>query len=106
MNITEISPCTSGRIIVCADEKYLILVMHQKTRWDPAIILTLKAPITTMSSILSSAENFQICLLDSECRPRSTLFVNIILTLVNNVRQLFAADDLSRRNFQMHFVSV
>ena len=26
-----------------------------------------------------------------------------ILKLVNNVRQLFAADDFSRRQFQMHF---
>ena len=32
----------------------------------------------------------------------STLFASI-LKLVSNVRQLFAADDFSRRHFQMHF---
>ena len=32
----------------------------------------------------------------------STLFASI-LKLVSNVRQLFAADDLSRHHFQMHF---
>ena len=31
--------------------------------------------------------------------PGSTLFASI----VSNVRQLFAADDLSRQHFQMHF---
>ena len=32
----------------------------------------------------------------------STLFASI-LKLVSNVRQFFAADDFSRRHFQMHF---
>ena len=32
----------------------------------------------------------------------STLFASI-LNFVSNVRQLFAADDFSRRHFQMHF---
>ena len=32
----------------------------------------------------------------------STLFASI-LKFVSNVRQLFAADDFSRRHFQMHF---
>ena len=32
----------------------------------------------------------------------STLFASI-LKLVSNVRQLFAADNFSRRHFQMHF---
>ena len=32
----------------------------------------------------------------------STLFASILL-FVNNARQLFAADDISRRHFQMHF---
>ena len=35
-------------------------------------------------------------------RPGSTLFASI-LNFVSNVRQVFAADDLSRRHFQMHF---
>ena len=35
---------------------------------------------------------------------RSTLFASI-LNFVSNVRQLFAADDFSRRYFQMHFFS-
>ena len=34
----------------------------------------------------------------------STLFASI-LKFVNNARQLFAADDFSRRHFQMHFFS-
>ena len=34
--------------------------------------------------------------------PRSNLFASI-LKFVSNVRQLFAADDFSRRHFQMHF---
>ena len=32
----------------------------------------------------------------------STLFASM-LVFVSNVRQLFAADDMSRRYFQMHF---
>ena len=36
----------------------------------------------------------------------STLFVSsVMLGLVSNVRQLFAADDFSRRRFQMYFFS-
>ena len=35
---------------------------------------------------------------------RSTLFASI-LKFVINVRQLLAADDFSRRHFQMHFFS-
>ena len=34
----------------------------------------------------------------------TTLFFSI-LKLVNNVRQLFAAKDFSRRHFQMHILS-
>ena len=33
----------------------------------------------------------------------STLFASILLKFVSNARQLFAADDFSRRHFQMHF---
>ena len=33
----------------------------------------------------------------------STLFASILYSSVSNVRQLFAADDFSRRHFQMHF---
>ena len=33
----------------------------------------------------------------------STLFASILLKYVSNARQLFAADDFSRRHFQMHF---
>ena len=33
---------------------------------------------------------------------RSTLFASV-LNFSSNVRQLFAADDFSRRHFQMHF---
>ena len=35
-------------------------------------------------------------------RSRSTLFASMLI-FVSNVRQLFAADDFSRRYFQMHF---
>ena len=31
------------------------------------------------------------------------LFASILLKFISNVRQLFAADDFSRRHFQMHF---
>ena len=34
----------------------------------------------------------------------STLFASILISSVD-VRQLFAADDFSRRHFQMHFFS-
>ena len=37
--------------------------------------------------------------------PGSTLFASILLKLVSNVRQLFAADDFSRQHFQMIFFS-
>ena len=33
----------------------------------------------------------------------STLFASIHTLFVSNARQLFAADDYSRRHFQMHF---
>ena len=33
----------------------------------------------------------------------STLFASILNFFVSSVRQLFAADDFSRRHFQMHF---
>ena len=40
--------------------------------------------------------------------PRSSLFwvhtVCFYTKFVSNVRQLFAADDFSRRHFQMHFI--
>ena len=43
----------------------------------------------------------------NQTAPRSSLFcvhaVCFFTELVSNVRQLFAADDFSRRNFQMHF---
>ena len=32
-----------------------------------------------------------------------SMLLAFILKLVSNVRQLFAADDFSRRHFQMHF---
>ena len=35
----------------------------------------------------------------------SALFAYILIKFVSNVRQLFAADDFSRRHFQMHFFS-
>ena len=33
----------------------------------------------------------------------STLFASLLIFIVINVRQLFAADDFSRRHFQMAF---
>ena len=47
------------------------------------------------------------CGLRSDCSYRSSLFwvhaVCFYTKIVSNVRQLFAADDFSRRHFQMHF---
>ena len=49
----------------------------------------------------NSADPDQTALIGAVCSV-STLFTSI-LKLVSNVWQLFAADDFSRRHFQMHF---
>ena len=49
----------------------------------------------------SSVDPAQTATIGAVCSG-STLFASI---LVRNIRQLFAADDLSRRHFQMHFFS-
>ena len=51
--------------------------------------------------LLSSAEMF-ISLYDKQSAPRVVIWVYAIIELVSDVRQLFAADDFSRRHFHMH----
>ena len=75
--------------------------------------LTLNTPIATkvvcfyrLLKCLRSLYGKQ-CGPRSDCSYRSSLFsahaVCFYSQLVSNVRQLFAADDFSRRHFQMHF---
>ena len=84
---------------------------HSAANWDNSVIfqLTLKVPITT------KVVCFLVCLYASEASMTnsmdpdqtavcsgSTLFASIF-KFVGNAWQLFAADDFSRRHFQMHF---
>ena len=67
--------------------------------------LTLKAPIATKVVCFSCLLKYLRSLYDKKCGPRwdcSTLFASI-LKFVINVRQLFAADDFSRRHFSDSF---
>ena len=78
-------------------------------------ILTLNAPITTkvvcFSRLLKCLRSLhgKQCVPRSDCSYRSSLLwvhtVCIYTWFVSNVRQLFAADDFSRRHFQMLFFS-
>ena len=77
------------------------------------MVLTLNAPITTkvvcFSRLLKCLRSLygKQCGPRSDCSYRSSLFwVHVVCfytSFVSNVRQLFAADDFSRRHFQMHF---
>ena len=91
--------------------------MYQKiyftTEMQPNIFLTLKAPIATKVVCFSHLLKCLRSLYGKQCGPRSdcsyssSLFwVHAVCSytqFVSNVRQLFAADDFSRRHFQMHF---
>ena len=76
-------------------------------------LLTLNAPITTkvvcFSRLLKCLRSLygKQCGPRSDCSHRSSLFwvhaVCFYTRFVSNARQLFAADDFSRRHFQMHF---
>ena len=78
-------------------------------------LLTLKAPITTKVVCFSRLLKYLRSLYGKQCKPRSDcsyrscLFwvhaVCFYTYFVSNARQLFAADDFSRRHFQMHFFS-
>ena len=75
--------------------------------------LTLNAPLATkvvcFSRLLKCLRSLcgKQCGPRSDCSYRSSLFwvhaVCFYAYIVSNVRQLFAADDFSRRHFQMHF---
>ena len=75
--------------------------------------LTLNVPISTkvvwFSRLLKCLRSLygKQCGPRSDCSCRSSLFwvhaVCFYTWFVSNVRQLFAADDFSRRHFQMHF---
>ena len=75
--------------------------------------LTLNAPIATkvvcFSCLLKCLRSLfgKQCGPRSDCSYRSSLFwvhtVCFYTQFVRNVRQLFAADNFSRRHFQMHF---
>ena len=76
-------------------------------------ILALNAPITTkvvcFSRLLKCLRSLygKQCVPRSDCSYRSSLFlvhaVCFYTLFVSDVRQLFAADDLSRQHFLMHF---
>ena len=77
------------------------------------LLLTLNMPITTkvvcFSRLLKCLRSLygKQCGPRSDCSYRSSLFwvhaVCFYTRFVSNARQLFAADDFSRRHFQMHF---
>ena len=89
-----------------------LLIDHIKFYGDVKIS-TLNAPIATkvvcFSRLLKCLRSLygKQCGPRSDCCYRSSLFcVNAVCFytyFVSNVRQLFAADDFSRRHFQMHF---
>ena len=92
--------------IKCKMSKQTVLV---QMRW----LMSLNAPIATkvvcffcLLKCLRSLYGKQ-CVPRSDCSYRSSLFwvhaVCFYTYIVSNVRQLFAADDFSRRHFQMHF---
>ena len=76
-------------------------------------VLTLNAPIATkvvcFSHLLKCLRSLygKQCGPRSDCSYRSSLFwvhaVFFYTWFVSNARHLFAADDFSRRHFQMHF---
>ena len=76
-------------------------------------LLTLNAPIATKVVCFSRLLKCLRSIYDKQCGPRSdcsvksSLFwvhaVGFYTLFVSVVRRLFAADDLSRRHFQMHF---
>ena len=69
--------------------------------------LTLNGPIEQKSSAFLVCLNGKQCGPRSDCSYMSSLFwahsVCFYTLFISNVRQLFAADDFSRRHFQMHF---
>ena len=73
-------------------------------------MLTLNAPIATKVVCFSRLLKCLRSLYGKQCGPRSDcLFwvqpVCFYTLFVSNVRQLFAADDFSRRHFQVHLFS-
>ena len=83
--------------------------------WKKIKCLTLNAPITTkvvcFSHLLKCSRSLygKQCEPRSDCSYRSSLFwVHAVCSytkFVSNARQLFAADDFSRRHFQMHLTT-
>ena len=77
-------------------------------------MLALNAPITTIVVCLSRLLECLRSLYGKQCGPRSDcsyrsslLWVHAVCfytQFVSNVRQLFPADNFSRRHFQMHFL--
>ena len=75
--------------------------------------ITLNAPIATKEVCFSHLLKCLRSLCGKQCGPRSdcshrssliwVLDVCFYTSFVSNARQLFAADDFSRRHFQMHF---
>ena len=72
-----------------------------------SLVLTLNAPIATKVVCFSRLLKCLRSLYGKQCGSRSDLFwvhnVCFYTYFVSNVQQLFAADDFSRRHFQMHF---
>ena len=74
-------------------------------------ILTLNAPITTKAVCFSRLLKCFRSLYGKQCGPRSDCSYSLLWVhavcfytkFISNVTQLFAADDFSRRHFQMHF---
>ena len=103
-----------GDIIELQDKVYRCISQGLCHEVRNTHILSLKAPIATKVVCFSRLLKCLRSLYDKQCGPRSdcsyigavcsgsTLFASI-LKLVRNFRQLFAADDFSRRHFQMHF---
>ena len=92
---------------------YVVDASSQSPAGACFLFLTLNAPIATkvvcFSRLLKCLRSLygKQCGPRSDCSYRSSLFwvhpVCFYNLFVSNVRQLFAADNFSRRHFQMHF---
>ena len=111
--------------MVYAKNGRMTWVWRRSSRWVRRLIvghcrsckkkpLTLNAPIATKVVCSSRLLKCLRSLYGKQCGPRSdcssymsSLFwvhaVCLYTLFVSNARQLFAADDFSRRHFQMHF---
>ena len=82
-----------------------ICLLSIKIQITKIFTLTHNAPITRSRLLFLSAEMFKKPLWHTEWTLFWVHAVYFYTSFVSYVRQLYAADDFSRRHFQMHFFS-